>query len=384
MLTFVIPRAFDNMESEVASTTDEFSYAEELESSECSSLSGSEEENDSMQLIQFPRNLVAVEQNYLSALNLLSTVAIDNSAQKPSESDISNRMEGDSCEINEKSALEDGSVYPSHRGTKLTKWKPNGSWLSDAKNTDSQCDAGWFLSDIVKSYFYVDIGYRDNGARNVGNMIFPANSLTGETNDEDQLSNRTYLVSNLNSLQQSNHKYHSNLLSMNPVLFKSDLMGKHGVKGSVDRIEPFPCFDFSSVKDPCKFYAKNLSANARHQFGAEVALFPKSNASAALATSKYREKESNNIPSILIDKHEFPHDDFTLESKHEKKEQVVLDNVSGGSGWQSMLSCSESSVNFSGRDQRNSLAATFEIPLDFVIEKCLLQEILLQYPYTLP
>lgn len=374
--------AFDNMESEVASTTDEFSYAEELESSECSSLSGSEEENDSIQLIQFPRNLVAVEQNYLSALNLLSTVAIDNSAQKPSESDISNRMEGDSCEINEKSALEDGSVYPSHRGTKLTKWKPNGSRLSDAKNTDSQCDAGWFLSDIVKSYFYVDRGYRDNGARNVGNMIFPANSLTGETNDEDQLSNRTYLLSNLNSLQQSNHKYHSNLLSMNPVLFKSDLMGKHGVKGSVDRIEPFPCFDFSSVKDPCKFYAKNLSANARHQFGAEVALFPKSNASAALATSKYREKESNNIPSILIDKHEFPHDDFTLESKNEKKEQVVLDNVSGGSGWQSMLSCSDSSVNFSGRDQRNSLAATFEIPLDFVIEKCLLQEILLQYWYV--
>lgn len=385
MLTFMIPRAFENMESEVASTTDEFSNAEELESSECSSLNGSEEENESMLLIKFPCNLVAVEHNYLSALNLLSSVAINNSAQKPSESDISSRVGGDSCEINERTSLEDQPVYPSHRGTKLTKGKPNGSRLSDAQNTDSQCDAGWLLSDIVKSDFYVDRRYRnEHGAPNVGNMIFPGNSLTGETNNEDPLSNRTYLLSNLYSVEQSKHKYHSNLLSMNPVLFKSDLMGKHGVKDCVDRIEPFPCFDFSSVKDPCKFKAFFLSANPRHQFGAELALCPKSNASAALATSKYHEKQSNNIPSVLIDKHEFPLNDFTLESKNEKKEQLVLENVSGGSGWQSLLSRSDSNINFSGRDQRKSLAATFEIPLDFVIEKCLLQEILLQYPCTLP
>ncbi|CAL5428443.1 unnamed protein product [Camellia sinensis] len=403
--------AFDTMESEASSTTDEFSYVEDqLESSECSSLNGSEEKNESVQLIQLPNSLVAFEQNYLSALNLLSRTSIHNLSQKPSESDTSNHIEADSCEIYERTDLDDHSVHPCHRETNLSEnplcldsGKPNWSWLSETQYTESQFDTGLLFSGLVKNPFFVDrrprhdtrshpsehglkvstrnTGVLKEGAPYLSNMILTENSLAEETNDNGQLPNRTCASSSSFTLQPLKLNYHSNLLSMNPLLSKNELMSRRGERWCTDRTEPFPCFDFSSVKDPYKVYVENLVPSPSCQFEADPMIFKNSNASAATCKSNHHNKEGYDGHEILIDKTEFAHVNLTLESKNDKKEDVILENVSGGSGWQSMLSCSDNAHNFSSRDHRNSLAAIFEMPLDFVIEKCLLQEILLHTRY---
>ncbi|THF98185.1 hypothetical protein TEA_014657 [Camellia sinensis var. sinensis] len=403
--------AFNTMESEASSTTDEFSYVEDqLESSECSSLNGSEEKNESVQLIQLPNSLVVFEQNYLSALNLLSRTSIHNLSQKPSESDTSNHIEADSCEIYERTDLDDHSVHPCRRETNLSEnpvcldsGKPNWSWLSETQYTESQFDTGLLFSGLVKNPFFVDrrprhdtrshpsehglkastrnTGVLKEGAPYLSNMILTENSLAEETNDNGQLPNRTCASSSSFTLQPLKLNYHSNLLSMNPLLSKNELMSRRGERWCRDRTEPFPCFDFSSVKDPYKVYVENLVPSPRCQFEADPMIFKNSNASAATCKSNHHNKEGYDGHEILIDKTEFAHVNLTLESKNDKKEDVILENVSGGSGWQSMLSCSDNAHNFSSRDHRNSLAALFEMPLDFVIEKCLLQEILLHTRY---
>ncbi|KAL7202889.1 hypothetical protein ACSBR1_034362 [Camellia fascicularis] len=404
--------AVDTMESEASSTTDEFSYVEDqLESSECSSLNGSEEKNESLQLIQLPNSLVAFEQNYLSALNLLSRTSIHNSSQKPSESDTSNHIEADSCEIYERTDLHDHSVHPCYRETNLSEnpacldsRKPNWSWLSETQYTESQFDTGLLFSGLVTNPFCVDrrprhgtssypserglkfstrnTGVLKEGSPYLSNMILTENSLAEETHDNGQLPNRTCASSSSFTLQPLKLNYHSNLLSMNPLLSKNELMSRRGERWCTDRTEAFPCFDFSSVKDPYKVYVENLVASPRCQFEADPTIFKNSNASAATWKSNHHNKEGYDGHEILIDKTEFAHANLTSESKNDKKEDVILENVSGGSGWQSMLSCSDNAGNFTSRDHRNSLAAIFEMPLDFVIEKCLLQEILLQYRYV--
>ena len=158
-------------------------------------------------------------------------------------------------------------------------------------------------------------------------------------------------------------------------------MRKHGERGCAYRAEPFPFFEFQSVKDPCKVYVENLASSPRHQFGAKLTISKNSAATAASGARNYDKMEGYDGHEILIEKHEFPTVNFALESKSDKQEQVILENVSGGSGWQSMLSCSDYIVKFGARDHRKSLEATFEKPLDYIIDKCLLQEILLQYPY---
>lgn len=49
--------------------------------------------------------------------------------------------------------------------------------------------------------------------------------------------------------------------------------------------------------------------------------------------------------------------------------------------WQSLLSSSCNIDSNTGRDFETGLTGMLDIPLDFVIEKCLVEEILLQYPY---
>jgi gamma-tubulin complex component 6 len=69
--------------------------------------------------------------------------------------------------------------------------------------------------------------------------------------------------------------------------------------------------------------------------------------------------------------------------KEQDKEAVVSTNGCGGTSWQSLLKSFSYTENESVCDHRESLSSMFEIPLDFVIDKCLLQEILLQYPFTI-
>lgn len=58
-----------------------------------------------------------------------------------------------------------------------------------------------------------------------------------------------------------------------------------------------------------------------------------------------------------------------------------LENAAGGSGWERLLANSSKIASTTARYPKTSLVTVLEMPLDHIIKKCLLEEILLQYPY---
>ncbi|GMJ11761.1 hypothetical protein HRI_004845300 [Hibiscus trionum] len=85
---------------------------------------------------------------------------------------------------------------------------------------------------------------------------------------------------------------------------------------------------------------------------------------------------------LLVDNSEGSYVVPTLELKNQDHD-VISKILSGESYWESFLGSSTSCTTYSSRTGGIKLNAfsTFEIPLDFVIDKCLVQEILLQYNY---
>jgi len=80
----------------------------------------------------------------------------------------------------------------------------------------------------------------------------------------------------------------------------------------------------------------------------------------------------------LVDNTEVCHVNSPSDLKDHNQE--VTKNVSGGSNWETLLGTTSETVDNSVGGHGQSLSAMFDIPLDFIIEKCLLQEIMLQYP----
>ncbi|XP_071694657.1 uncharacterized protein [Rutidosis leptorrhynchoides] len=71
-----------------------------------------------------------------------------------------------------------------------------------------------------------------------------------------------------------------------------------------------------------------------------------------------------------------------LDTETYHREQAFLSNVSGGGCWKSLLDCAgnKNDIRPVKHNHKTSVAADIEIPLDFVLEKCLLEEIQLPYP----
>ncbi|KAJ6796586.1 Uncharacterized protein M6B38_219255 [Iris pallida] len=60
----------------------------------------------------------------------------------------------------------------------------------------------------------------------------------------------------------------------------------------------------------------------------------------------------------------------------------VLSSASGGAGWEALLNYSGDNISFSSENTSCDSMETFEIPLDIIIDKCMVQEILTQYKYV--
>ncbi|XAR59611.1 hypothetical protein NMG60_11015508 [Bertholletia excelsa] len=412
----------DTIESETSSTVDELSYEDQLESSELSSLDGLEEKSESERFIQSPNDFVAFEENYLSALNIIPRTPTDISSKEPSLIDLSNQWEGDlygraealdcSTQLHDKEMdFSDNFMYPG-------LGKLNCSWMFGTQHIDGEYDTqringeygtSWLLSDLVKhpcsvdkipqcksSLYRVDINSSPaecglkvcNGNVRVtesesylSSMIFSKSSLPEEATESSRLPSITCASSHLYILQPLEIRKYGDLLSMNPILTKNDLISKPGKRCYADHRNPFSCSDFLSVKDPCKVFMETIAASPRHQLGTGLTNFKSSNASAANIVNSHHDEELNESCEILVGNSDKTHDNLTSESKDEKQEDLVA-TASGGSGWQSILSCLDNTSTYGARYQRKSSVAMFETPLDFVIEKCLLQEILLQYSYV--
>ncbi|KAK3031800.1 hypothetical protein RJ639_036952 [Escallonia herrerae] len=392
---------------EASSMGDEFSYVEDpLESSECSSVTSSEEQNQSEQLIELHHGIAGLEEKYLSALSFSSSMSIDNALEKPFEYERSWAVETNSCGncettkplgqfMQRKSTSNDRSLV-------LELSETNMSQMSEARNRDDEHNLGWPLGALLKNPFKDDsanvvdtclqlpgceinrnAGVQEEGTSYCSNLSLSKHELTDGFSRYHH-PNGTYPSIDSYSSQSWKLRYPSQLLSRNPILTQNSFVplpckpGErfyNGYRGSLS------VFDFASVNDPFKVCVERLAASPRHKVGTEPSNLTDSAASTGFGMSDCHEKSSCNKDEVSVGKAKssYVYQDLRLKTNH--SEDVISTTVSGGSDWESLLGCS-GNITTAARDHGTSLVAMLEIPLDFVIEKCLLEEILLQYTYV--
>ncbi|CAN6691923.1 unnamed protein product [Malus baccata var. baccata] len=366
------------------------------ESSECSTSSYSEEQDVLEQNIELPNNINELEQKYVSALSFSMSSPVDN-LQNP-------RVCEDSCHIitdpNRFCEERDSPVHSHHEGMFTSQIsvpvKPkesNWSCMSSAQLVDCISAKDWPESSSFESYSVIDKEY-SNGPRShpmgsaskVNERIIGAlkegtfkkgietHALIEEASGKNQSRNATYTSSDLLTLQRWKVNSHNNFLSMNPMLIKTNLIHlitKPGQRYITDLGDYLPYFDFSFIKDPFKVYLEKPPAGLSD-----------SSASASSVRRDHLGKQGYGGHNVLIDKAKVSVFLPISDTKDHNQADANLTNVSGGSCWESLLGRFSDTVVNRVEDHRQCKPENFEIPLDFIIHKCLLQEIMLQYKYV--
>lgn len=369
----------------------EFSPMMDSDSSECSSTSSFEEQTELTELNKCPDILAGPKNTYFSALKFSSSTAVQN--------ENSCLMESDSDGMLKKADVHGHFMDSQHAGTltnhlslPLELGEPNWS-CSNLHRADSVFGRSWPVGSLLKNPFYVETNEIDarlhspgsttemsNGVANVSNDVLSylcksisrSDDLKLEKSVEDQADKGP--TSDLFALQHWKHGCDSNYLSKNPMLAKSSFLASNLC--GIPSPKPFPFFDFSSVSDPCKVYVEKVTAD----FTPEIL----GNHSSSLMRDKRNQQNTEGCGgnSIVIGKSKASDGHSPPELKNQNQEAGTLTTVSGGSGWQSLLSSSSISCSSKVGDHQQDPPITFEMPLDFVLDKCLLQEILLQYNYV--
>ncbi|XP_042039080.1 uncharacterized protein LOC121784884 [Salvia splendens] len=327
------------VDTEVPSIIHECSHDEDLlESSECSSSYESSEEQDeaepSISLSYTP------DTSYLSALDFSSTLSTNNRIQTL-ENQVSSReyanCQFDGHHINR---VEHDQLHSPDCGSELCT--ENHRWL----NTD---------------------------------FDFSEVSINNTAASKDQHPLITKASSKTTSLQLSKLKYDSTFFSMNPILNRCSFFSPRSILGerghenytSID-------FDFTSVKVPVDTYAVKLASATN--IGNEVRDINKTYVS-TIYTRNHLDVECHN-DNIVGDKVKLSSVGLSLPLHNRgNEENLSSPNVSGGSAWESLLGRSQNTGNRSNSDRKMKLVTGADMPLDFVIKKCVLDEISLQYTY---
>ncbi|XP_050222979.1 uncharacterized protein LOC126673061 isoform X2 [Mercurialis annua] len=381
------------------SSTGNFSVLVPSGESECSSLSDSEEQIEIEQLTENYQRLVGHDQNHFSSLNVSTCRPTDNFLQKSTQSDNSHDMEinllksslknyglGYSVEsyYRKKSPmhvfvpLDTGDSILSKTDRLTDKIWPLGL-LNNSSYDDEELSNDWGLSgyDITGKVHREDMEPKNEGV--------PYCTKMNSTKDcpekalrRDQLENDFHSSNSFTSQTWKDH-YRSNIFSRNPMLTESMLfkpMGRPGQKCSSAYGQSLPCFDFLTVEDPCRVYAEKLASISTHE------LINNGGSTDSAGEDCGQSKQGNDGDSFLINDARMACPSSPLYSKEQRQVALVSTEGFGARHWESMLSNTSFSRKGSIGEQAGSLSAMFEMPLDFIIEKCLLQEILLQYKYV--
>ncbi|KAM2838490.1 hypothetical protein COP1_030203 [Malus domestica] len=261
----------------------------------------------------------------------------------------------------------------------------NWSCISGAQFVNCVSTKDWPKSNPFESYSVVDKEDRDgqrshtmDSASKVNERIIGAlkeatfrkrietnNSLIEEASAKNQPLNATYTSSDLLTLQHWKVNSHNNFLSMIPILTKTNIIHMITKPGERDRTDfggALPYFDFSFIKDPFKVCLQKPPAGLLD-----------SSASASSVWRDHLGKQCSGGDNVLIDKTKVS--DFLpySDSKDHNQADANLTNVTGGSCWESLLGRFSDTVVSRVEDHRQGTGDSFEIPLDFIIDKCLLQ-----------
>ncbi|XP_022869349.1 uncharacterized protein LOC111388779 isoform X2 [Olea europaea var. sylvestris] len=381
----------DLPDSEVSSIVDEYSYTEDLlDSSECSSIKSSEEQNNTSQTIYMHRGNVGLEPSYLSALDISLCLSTNNSVQQLSQKGMSLCLDVIPCERDERSDY----ANPCNDGANLSELeflqtpetlatsREHDIWMLDGHGAGrGNTENAWgHTSDCVENLSKENLRFSRTGTLDCFDLGNNENASTVNAINKDQHPHGTFGLSNTFSSQEWKLKYNSTFFSMNPALNKSSFLNPRTTLGEIcsTNYRESSYFDFTSVQDPCKEYVDKLASCPQRIFGAEFSAITEANAAAIINNSQdciegYNEKTLENNAK-------FTHVSSLLHKKA-VDEGSSLPNISGGSTWETLLCKSGNIANKFTRDHRMRLVAAIEMPLDFVIRKCVLEEILLQYKY---
>ncbi|KAF3681272.1 putative indole-3-acetaldehyde oxidase-like [Capsicum annuum] len=399
----------NTVEAEV-STDNDFSCTEDLlESSECSWEDNSEGQSDFDLSINAAGNDVELEPDYLSALSFTADELL--LKQKFPQDETSRSAEYVSYETckrteiscfsavvsnSERAACDSSLPYRSEEKSisqtidnQIANSGQSTSWLPDCfpgnllNNHGRSSKTTWLHAvEIELEISSCRFGVQLHDNVDSGGSVLPRNPSLPEAYEKDQHPNRARTFSSSTSLPSWQLKHHSDFFSMNPILTRNSLNPKRESEQlcSRDSREPYPFFDFTSVKDPCEVYMEKSATSSRDQLGAGNSVL-----TSTAATSSIRTSRPNNLKDCfnrnLENTAEPSHTCSPVNSKVHYERVSSLENAVGGSGWERLLANSSNISSTTVRHQKTSLVTVLEMPLDHIIKKCLLEEIVLQYKY---
>lgn len=338
-------------------------------SSECSSTRDSLEASD-VGLLDSQSTLVGPQQNYLSALRF--SVASDKNCNQHSDSgNIDNNFV--------------------RKGEKDTEPEEPTEVCEDEIFRGPLSIKSWPLGGLPQNPFYVDKKSaeddredprNDSGARMeqrhllntdesrlIINNISTSGSCSKHEREHDLLAN--CLSSKLYLMKDRKVNYPYEVLSMNPLL-RCDFLHKHGNTNRSDQRKSLHWFDFSAVDDPSK------TCIAKIPVGFPIGFHKESHSSQTDRKGPRRANQECGIDRFDVEDPKVSYSNLSSGLKGCAEEKKS--NAFGGGRWEGMLCRSNNPETSAISDCRQNSSGTFELPLDFVIDKCLLQEIHLQYP----
>ncbi|KAF3439512.1 hypothetical protein FNV43_RR17790 [Rhamnella rubrinervis] len=358
--------AVGNMDADDSSTTDDLSYmTNTYESSECSSLDITEEAvMTEQQLTELSNHTAGLEQKFCGICGKRG--ALCHYVQSHHNEMILNQIcVGLKSKESDCTSVSD-NLYTDHLPD--NNWPVSGLLKnSDVAQNDPRSHPQNFDPEVS------EMGFLKEDFSYYCKLFVTDNAFMEAEFDRGQYGNS---MSTSGSLISEHWKVnsHYNFLSINPKLTKSTfskLLINPGERGGTDYGCSLPYFDFSSVEDPWKVCLEKFSAG-----------FLESSAAATSIKSDHHDQEHCNKDDMLIHESKTKFDRSLSDLKEHRHVDSNLTLVSGGSNWESLLDKSSSIILNSVEDLRQSLLPKFEIPLDFIIDKCLLQEIMLQYKYV--
>ncbi|PIA54117.1 hypothetical protein AQUCO_00900589v1 [Aquilegia coerulea] len=289
-------------------------------------------------------------------------------------------------------------IFEDHKSANAT-W----SHFSETVYTDNQSVKCWPLGGLSKNPFYDDRGSKGESQLHLidfslgvsdskedvvvgevphwGDLATSIDSLPKSARGDIQLETGSHTSSNSHISTSWKPNHNCTIFNINPMLTKNAwcrMIENSRGRSCVDRKQSFlSYFDFSSVNDPRMVYGERSNACSDHGTQSKHHLFSDS----AVSSTKPMDK---GIGLQKYDESHIPVDNINSlsDTLFEKRQaENTLTSTTGGAKWESSLSYLGKGFIHNSGAQKNGSGPTFDIPLDVIIEKCMLQEILLQYEY---
>ncbi|KAL9238678.1 hypothetical protein vseg_013068 [Gypsophila vaccaria] len=373
-------QVLQRMDSDASSGGDDFSYAlEPFESSEYSSTDGSDEQDDAVQSSDHDVNMACPTLSISSLV--FSTVSSDKDLHETHRGQETSCTQNLSADFSRKSVLrKDDALYK--ESLQLSK-----SWLSKVQYAGGLPNLGWPVGGLHQNPLSPQQRFRDN--ENLIDNVEKYLSITDPHLSEKEIQcsskhipvQESFNESKMSSprsflLQSWNTVYPNDVLSMNPMVTKNGFL--EDVKYTSKISKNFPYFDFSIPSNPSKVFEGKVYADQSNHVENNV-LSAADHETSSVARVDSSDVTVNVAGDIKLDKDLLGCSDTLLGLKNNAN--AHFEKPRGGSSWQGLLHAQNSNV-YTTNELKNGAKDEFDMPLDLIIDKCLLQEISLQYHYV--